>query len=108
MTNQLRNATFSPKTIAVGAATTANSSGVYVVNGAYTLTLGSGLVVGDIVVVYNNHSADITIEDGPFTDFHADNDTAPNTDYQLATHAMATITIISSTTAVIAGAGVST
>lgn len=41
MTNQLRNATFSPKTIAVDAATTANSSGVYVVNGAYDVTLGS-------------------------------------------------------------------
>lgn len=108
MTNQLRNATFSPKTIAVGAATTANSSGVYIVSGAYDVTLGSDLVVGDIIVVYNAHSADITIQDGTFSDFHADNDTAHNDDYQLATHAMATITIISSTTAVIAGAGVST
>ena len=67
-----------PKFTTVSSSTEITASGVYHVTASATITFGTAageLEAGDIVVIYNDHSAGITIEDGDFTTFVKDGET---------------------------------
>ena len=98
-----------PNHSSLSASTEITASGVYTVTAAATITFGTAsgeLVAGDIVVIYNEHSAGITIEDGDFTTFVKDGESTDNTSVTLAANSLATITVLSSTKAVIASGNI--
>ena len=85
-------------------------SGVYHATVDTTITFGTGaseLQPGDIVVIYNDHSATITIQPGDFTAFQLDGETTHKTSLELAVDSLATITVLTTTKAVISSANVS-
>lgn len=85
------------------------ASGVYQATASTTITFGTAtgeLQAGDIVVIYNAHSGTIAIQDGDFTDFFQEGESTDNVSYDLATASMATITVLSTTKAIIAGSNV--
>jgi len=100
----------SPKHASTSGSLEITESGVYTITGAHTITFGTlstELVAGDIVVLYNQHTAPVSIEDGDFTDFYIEGETTDRASVNLAAASMATVTVLSSTKAIIAGAGVS-
>ena len=85
-------------------------AGVYTITGAHVITFGTAageLVAGDVVVLYNQHTAAISIQDGDFTTFYIDGETTDRTSVDLGAASTATVTVLSSTKAIVAGAGVS-
>jgi len=100
----------SPKFTTLSTSTEITASGVYRVTAAATITFGTAageLEAGDIVVIYNDHSAGITIEDGDFTTFVKDGEASDNTSLTLAADSLATITVLSATKAVISSGNLS-
>ena len=99
-----------PKFTTVSSSTEITASGVYHVTASATITFGTAageLEAGDIVVIYNDHSAGITIEDGDFTTFVKDGESTDNTSVTLAADSLATITVLSTTKAVISSGNLS-
>ena len=110
ITDSLNKNVRSPKHTSTSASLEITEAGVYTITGAHTITFGtasSELVAGDIVVLYNQHTATVSIQDGDFTTFYIDEETTHRASVNLAAASMATVIVLSSTKAIIAGAGVS-
>ena len=110
ITDSLNKNVRSPKHASTSGNLEITEAGVYTITGAHTITFGTlstELVAGDIVVLYNQHTAPVSIEDGDFTDFYIDGETTDRASVNLAAASMATVIVLSSTKAIIAGAGVS-
>lgn len=110
ITDSLNKNVRSPKHASTSGNLEITEAGVYTITGAHTITFGTlstELVAGDIVVLYNQHNASVSIEDGDFTDFYIDGETTDRESVNLADGSMATVIVLSSTKAIIAGAGVS-
>ena len=110
ITDSLNKNVRSPKHASTSGNLEITEAGVYTITGAHTITFGTlstELVAGDIVVLYNQHTAPVSIEDGDFTDFYIDGETTDRVSVNLAAASMATVIVLSSTKAIIAGAGVS-
>ena len=110
ITDSLNKNVRSPKHTSTSASLEITEAGVYTITGAHTITFGtasSQLVAGDIVVLYNQHTATVSIQDGDFTAFYIDEETTHRASVNLAAASMATVIVLSSTKAIIAGAGVS-
>ena len=85
-------------------------SGVYHVTVDTTITFGTGaseLQPGDIVVIYNDHSSTIVIQDGDFTLLAKDGETTNNETSNLAADSLATVTVLTTTKAIISSSGLS-
>lgn len=99
-----------PKFTSTSGTTEITASGVYNFSAASTITFGTAsgeLEAGDIVVIYNAHTAAITIEDGDLTTFYLEGETTDKTSVTLDAASLATVTILSSTKGIISGSGVS-
>ena len=110
ITDSLNKNVRSPKHASTSGDLEITEAGVYTITGAHTITFGTlstELVAGDIVVLYNQHTVPVSIQDGDFTDFYIDGETTDRESVNLASASMATVTVLSSTKAIIAGAGVS-
>lgn len=110
ITDSLNKNVRSPKHASTSGNLEITEAGVYTITGAHTITFGTlstELVAGDIVVLYNQHTAPVSIQDGDFTDFYIDGETTDRASVNLAAASMATVIVLSSTKAIIAGAGVS-
>lgn len=110
ITDSLNKNVRSPKHASTSGNLEITEAGVYTITGAHTITFGTlsnELVAGDIVVLYNQHTTTVSIQDGDFTDFYIDGETTDRESVNLAAASMATVIVLSSTKAIIAGAGVS-
>ena len=110
ITDSLNTNVRSPKHASTSGDLEITEAGVYTITGVHTITFGTlstALVAGDIVVLYNQHTLPVSIQDGDFTDFYIDGETTDRESVNLASASMATVTVLSSTKAIIAGAGVS-
>ena len=98
-----------PRYTTVSTATTISDEGVYYCTSNPTLTLGTP-AAGCILCIYNDSASSMTLEDGStITSLRlgADNNNTHNNSVTIAARAMATVTVVTSTTAIVTGTDVS-
>jgi hypothetical protein len=106
VTDSLSKDVRSPKHASTSAALEITASGVYTITGSHTITFGTAageLVAGDIVVLYNQHTAPVSVEDGDFTTFYIEGETTDRAAVNLDAAGIATVVVLSASKAIIAG-----